>query len=416
MSMLEVERLLVETSAWYAMEQKARKRFQARLAPDFGLLDYLREGEMALSEYLALLLDPQGSHGQGDLYLREFVQLDAIRQHADWLESMLQPPLQVCTEFALPGGRRMDIYLHCARFGLAIENKPWAADQDLQLHDYACYLDQRYRSGQWLLIYLCNDDISEQSLPANTNERLTSRVIQLTFYQLAAWLEDCALRTQAPAVKVFVEAMARFVRERINGEMVMGSGEELAELVLGSEKHVRSAFLIAQQMQALKQQLLKEFIEHIRNELADLQVADVHLDDTLAGGRSRYAGFHIQFSADDSYLLRWEFDGTGHQGLYYGICILDGASRSSASKARRAAINTSMCQMLGDEADATDTWPWWTSDTRFGMQESYPIHWGLDPDAWLLLRGRGEQSFAGRVVQLARRVHEAIQQGELDLS
>ncbi|QQE91289.1 PD-(D/E)XK nuclease family protein [Azotobacter chroococcum] len=416
MSMLEVERLLVETSAWYAMEQKARKRFQARLAPDFGLLDYLRRDEMALSEYLALLLDPQGTHGQGDLYLRQFARLDAVHKHADWLESQLQTRLQLTTEFALPGGRRMDIYLHSTRFGLAIENKPWAADQDLQLHDYASYLNGLYRSGQWLLIYLCNEDISEQSLPASTDERLNSRVIQLTFYQLATWLEDCALQTQAPAVKVFVEAMARFVRERINGEMVMGSGEELAELVLGSEKHVRSAFLIAQQMQALKQQLLEDFIEHIHNELADLQVAYVWLDDTLAGGRSRYAGFHIQFSTEDSYLLRWAFDGTGYQSMHYGICIMDGASRSSASKARRAAINTSMCRLLGDEAHASGNWPWWTYDTRLGMQDSFPIHWGLDPDAWLMLRERGEQSFAGRVIQLARQVHAAVQQGELDLS
>ncbi|MFB8831747.1 hypothetical protein ACE0DR_26395 [Azotobacter sp. CWF10] len=205
------------------------------------------------------------------------------------------------------------------------------------------------------------------------------------------------------------------MRERINGEMVMGSGEELAELVLGSEKHVRSAFLIAQQMQALKQQLLEDFIEHIRNELADLQVAEMYLDDDLAGGRRRNSGFHIQFNADDNYLLRWAFDGTGHQSMYYGICIMDGASRSSASKAHRAAINTSMCRLLGDEANASGDWPWWTHDTRIGMQESYPIHWGLDPDAWLLLRERGEQSFAGRVIQLARRVHEVIQQGELDL-
>lgn len=416
MSMLEAEQLLVETSAWYAMEQKARKRFQAQLAPDFGLLDYLRQDEMALSEYLALLLDPQGSHGQGDLYLREFLQLEVIKPHADWLDSMLQSRLQVSTEFALPGRRRMDIYLHSARHGLAIENKPWAADQDLQLHDYARYLDQQYRSGQWLLIYLCNEDISEQSLPADTDESLRSRVIQLSFYQLASWLEDCALRTQAQAVKVFVEAMARFVRERINGEMVMGSGEDLVDLVRGSEKHVRSAFLIAQQMQTLKQQLLEDFIEHVRHELADLQVAYVYLDDTLAGGRNRYAGFHIQFGAEDSYVLRWAFDGTNHQSMHYGICILDSAGRSSASKARRAAINTSMCQLLGVEANVTASWPWWTYDTRLGMQESYPIHWGLDPDAWLMLGQRGEQSFAGRVVQLARRVHAAVQQGELDLS
>ncbi|MOA69321.1 hypothetical protein D3C78_1974400 [compost metagenome] len=50
------------------------------------------------------------------------------------------------------------------------------------------------------------------------------------------------------------------------------------------------------------------------------------------------------------------------------------------------------------------------------MGESFPADWGMDPEAWLLLQDRSEHGFAGRVIQLARRVHNAVQQAELDLS
>lgn len=80
MSILDAEKLLLEFNAWYISEQNARQRYQAKLAPEFSLLDYLRRDEMALSEYLAMLLDPQGPHGQGELYLQSFLRVPDVQK------------------------------------------------------------------------------------------------------------------------------------------------------------------------------------------------------------------------------------------------------------------------------------------------------------------------------------------------
>lgn len=404
MSMLEAEKLLLEFNTWYSSEQKARQRYQAQLAPEFSLLDYLRRDEMALSEYLAMLLNPQGPHGQGDLYLQRFLQLPDVQKLASLLD--FSAAVEVDTEYCLPNGRRMDVYLHSASCGLGIEDKPWAVDQANQLRDYAEYLHGRFPGGQWLLIYLCNSEISEYSLPADTPPHLQERVVWLDFFQLAEWLAACAPHTRALPVKVFVEALGRFVNEKINGETMMDSRDELTGLVLRTEANTRSAFLIAQQMREVKQHLLEDFIKYLHQKLADLKVAEIWLDPSLAGG-AKHAGFHIQFHADDSYCLRWAFDRKDHGALYCGICILDSAVGKKGEKQRNQEIHRAMNNLFKFEGKFTDTYPWWTHDFRIGMGASFPGDWGMDPEAWLMLRDRDESGFAAGVVRMARQLYES---------
>lgn len=57
---------------------EAKSRYAAELAPDFHLFDHLRHNEVALSRYLGLLLDSQGAHGQGELFLSRFLQHFAV--------------------------------------------------------------------------------------------------------------------------------------------------------------------------------------------------------------------------------------------------------------------------------------------------------------------------------------------------
>src|SRR3712207_5367167 len=42
-------------------------------APLFCVFDFIKPNENALSDIVAELLDPQGSHGQGDVFLRAFL-------------------------------------------------------------------------------------------------------------------------------------------------------------------------------------------------------------------------------------------------------------------------------------------------------------------------------------------------------
>ncbi|WP_228669743.1 PD-(D/E)XK nuclease family protein [Dickeya parazeae] len=78
-------------------------------------------------------------------------------------------------EVTVENGRKIDLLLTFLDGVIAIENKPWAADQENQLRDYALWLNKRERP--WTLIYLCNHEPSELSLPEHTPEVLKKDIL-----------------------------------------------------------------------------------------------------------------------------------------------------------------------------------------------------------------------------------------------
>ncbi|WP_201092174.1 PD-(D/E)XK nuclease family protein [Thiocystis minor] len=139
--------------------RQARNRFADQLAPDFRLFDYLRTDECGLSRCLVDLLDPQGKHGQGRLYLDLFLaRIGAVA----WAGS--DRCHSVVAEKVIENRRRIDIYLKFDSGVIGIENKPWASDQNQQLKAYADWLEKDANGKNWLLVYLCNRDPAQTSI------------------------------------------------------------------------------------------------------------------------------------------------------------------------------------------------------------------------------------------------------------
>jgi hypothetical protein len=53
---------------------KAKEIYADRIAPDFLLFDFLRDDEIALSRCIHSLLDANGAHAQGTIFLQLFIQ------------------------------------------------------------------------------------------------------------------------------------------------------------------------------------------------------------------------------------------------------------------------------------------------------------------------------------------------------
>lgn len=389
-----VDLILNEFHTWSALNKQAQQRYQAQLAPQFRLMDFLYNDELALSNYLHVLLDPKGRHGQGDLYLTRFMEL--LPDDRRPLKS--DEPLTLYTEFILPTGRRLDIYLRSATAGLAIENKPWAADQACQLKDYATYLNSQFRGGQWVLIYLCNEEIGEYTLPRDTPEHLQQRTVPLSFYRLTSWLEDCALHTRALPVRMFVEALAQFVREQINGELSLEDNQELTRILLRTPDNLTAALSIAQHVPEIKRTLWRDFIAHLRQQLSDIS-ADVTFDEELLGG-AKDCGFYIGLHGNDRYRIGWAFDRKNHMSIYCGIYGTSGHTESDHQQ-----VHEAMSDLFKIEGRQTPWWPWWTFDTQATTGHRFPENWGFDPDAWLLLQDFSDTGFAAGVIRMTRRIY-----------
>jgi hypothetical protein len=128
--------------------REVNQRTNKFLAEKFSPFIYLDIAEPKLSSITADLLQPDGSHGQGDAFLRAFLRVIGIADRGAPVQIRVEQP----TRFIESIQRRVDIKLCWSDFIVGIENKPWALDQVNQLEDYINDLD-RESKGRFLCVY-----------------------------------------------------------------------------------------------------------------------------------------------------------------------------------------------------------------------------------------------------------------------
>jgi PD-(D/E)XK nuclease superfamily protein len=134
--------------------RELNQRTNRFLAEKFSPLSYIDVAEPKLSWITADLLQPDGSHGQGEVFLRAFLRALGIANRRAPAQIRVEQP----TRFIESIQRRVDIKLCWSDFIVGIENKPWALDQLNQLEDYVNDLD-RESKGRFLCVYLSGDGL-----------------------------------------------------------------------------------------------------------------------------------------------------------------------------------------------------------------------------------------------------------------
>ena len=170
---------------------QTRQHTDRLLATRFNVFDYIRANENRLSDVIRDLLDANGTHGQGDLFLREFVETVCDAMPAGW--TFCSAVRESSTSLIESHRRRIDIVVDLQSFGIGIENKPWANDQDDQIRDYVAHLRLRF-AGKFAIVYLSSTGEKPTSIePAVAEELLAAKKLVLWAYGGAfhAWLERC---------------------------------------------------------------------------------------------------------------------------------------------------------------------------------------------------------------------------------
>jgi hypothetical protein len=383
--------------------QEAKRRFSNQLAPDFSIFDFFKSDEMALSRCLASLLDPQGRHGQGSLFLRLFV--ENLPTQAGWIRQFEKCAIK--TEKQALGQRRIDVYLEFPEGLIGIENKPWATDQALQLSDYADYLSQTTQGNNWLLIYLCNDAPSHSSLSPTKRQQLLSnqQLIELNYEQLLHWLGICRQQTQALNVRIFIEELIKFVRIHINGELDMSVENEVRQTILASKSTLASAFMVSKAMHAVKSNLMQGFHKTLREALSAKGLSLVW-DKNMDSQWKPSTGFGIQFSEDQDLCMRVEFEGHDLTKLIWGIRRHSTATPSTPDRWRH--IAAVMESEFGPEKQS-DWWPWYCSDTTAILGNDLQ-DWGQADFLWTHVMQDQGRPLAEQLVNAALRVKDLFTQ------
>lgn len=193
--------------------RRAQAVLDRRVAPRFSVFDYFKERETDLSRAFGGLLDPAGTHGQGDVFLRLF--LDEIRHLREDFPYSDTQGCKVHLEYPTNTGR-IDIVLEMpGNRWIGIENKPWAVEQPNQIKAYMEYLLLRSKTP-WVLYLSGNgsDPETTEGLSKKDKERCLTMPYRTRDGKppsVENWIRRCGEQCEAERVRWFLKDFLEYV-------------------------------------------------------------------------------------------------------------------------------------------------------------------------------------------------------------
>lgn len=184
--------------------------------------------EATHSAIIAEFLNPQGSHGQGDVYLKEF--LDIVGKNGT-LPVFDTSTASVFTEYVVPNGRLDILIANTKNQAIIIENKIYAGDLWEQLKRYEEFAAEKYHAGNYAILYLTlwGDEASEQS---GKDVKYTCISYKETILK---WLERCIqISAQKPLIRETMIQYTNLIKELTNQVMEQKYKNELLELMMNN--------------------------------------------------------------------------------------------------------------------------------------------------------------------------------------
>lgn len=202
----QIATILLKSTASVVERHERINKAQAKGFNVFDVVGRATDEVYGHSAMIGELLDPNGSHGQGDHFLTLF--FDMLRKQAkipDALNSLLIESRPWTAErekgFTLTIGNyagwsgRIDIAVECSDAILIIENKIYAGDQDAQMERYRQY-GETIHPGKTFLFYLTRSGSapSAESV-ADMLDADQKRIVLLSYDDISNWIEDCIAST-----------------------------------------------------------------------------------------------------------------------------------------------------------------------------------------------------------------------------
>ncbi|QOQ80399.1 MULTISPECIES: PD-(D/E)XK nuclease family protein [Comamonas] len=441
--------LLGNLQARQAGWQQAQQLMAAQLAPDFSPFSVYRSHEVDVSRHLALLLDPNETHGQGSLFWDAWVDLvldaqgkqhllsvdgeddkaaateqdlraddgeavDMPRPNSAWLRQSVVGNVETeHSTSSLDKRRYIDLCVHLqAPNGmLAIENKPWysSVDEEGQLADYAKHLSQLAKGRPWLLVYLGRGAPGVQSISLAERTELTNQghLVCVSWSQMLQMFRQCVPKIQASKVRWFVEDFIDMLEEETMGYVDEKELAHVAQAFNNSPQALAQALLLrdtllqwqSSRLELLKEQLNKRFVEEGVKPQWGINTESPH---------KRKAYFALPFTSSPDVTLRfeWYFGFADEENFYWGLHIP--SFDKEAAKGLGEALIQAAPQLPASD-DVEEMWPFWvylTDDPLFTPDAKQTGATTLHP--WLSV-DRHENDFVTLVLQRYRELKAALQ-------
>lgn len=259
---LDIQRFFQEVASICTHEQALQEE-RHRKGENYNLFSILNieRYELKHSALIANLLDPKGSHGCGDAFLRAFFEI-ALKERAYPFEDCTH--LHSYTEYytgpiAGDTGGRIDILVTSSDYGLIIENKIYAGDQDKQLTRYDNYGKEIFGADGYLLVYLTlyGYDASKESTATKSAEEVG--YLRLSYAEdILRWLEQCVqLADNKPLVRESLNQYIRTIKQLTYQDMNQENIQKIIDLAVD---HPEVVATLSSNRDAIAQGIRKKYI------------------------------------------------------------------------------------------------------------------------------------------------------------
>lgn len=254
--------------------------------------------ENSFSSFIAELLNPEGTHGCKEVFLRMFIGSYLMNGMSDFLEGRIEVRTEFFTGFkkeqvVIENKKtadfygRIDIILKNQNNGklIIIENKVDADDQEEQLKRYNNYALSQTKP--FIILYLTLDGKeatikSAVDLKSNNNKE---KVQQVNYYCLSykddilGWLEACIKETHAfPMVRETIRQYIFLIRKLTKQSTTHKMGDEIQKLISQDSKNFEAASIIAGEFDNTKKLLLETFWQEVIKEIKTKYDFEVKID------------------------------------------------------------------------------------------------------------------------------------------
>ncbi len=195
------------------------KGINVYLAKSFNLVKLLNPAneENKFSDIIRMLLDPDGEHAQGDIFLKLFYQaVLKLSDNINLVSSLNYISLKkakiirekVTKEKEEEKFKRLDLLIEpntASQYDLpaiGLENKIWAPETPRQLEEYFDYLKNKYEN--FILIFLTPD--GREAETSTKEMRKSSKYFECSYRDLLEpWLKECLKECKAEKVRFFIQ-------------------------------------------------------------------------------------------------------------------------------------------------------------------------------------------------------------------
>lgn len=228
---METELLITEIKHLLELEKtkKREKKARGECFNIFSIMEMKTDEVYTHSAIIKELLNPKGSHGQGDTYLKLFLQVIPELQSIEDFDTANAKVKKECSiNKSDEQSGRIDILIQSGDKAIIIENKIYAEDQEKQLFRYKEFARSEYKSYNILYLTLRGKSASSQSL----NGMRRTDYIRISYHDtIMDWLTSCINVSEGnPLVREVLIQYQNLIRELTFRESEEKYIQEICEL------------------------------------------------------------------------------------------------------------------------------------------------------------------------------------------